>query len=116
MRRVGDQDEQLGPTFDRLYSCHTFKCFVHAAKRAALEYNIEHMQCCKVNKSVVNVNTNAFSYFPTNMFSAEHVRPSIILLYKAIDLFRGAVKGNVPVAGHVKRVDRGDAFDALTFR
>ena len=35
-----------------------------------------------------------------------------------IDLFRGAcaVKGNVPVAGHVKRVDRGDAFDALTFR
>ena len=25
-----------------------------------------------------------FGYFPTNMFSAEHVRPSIILLYKAI--------------------------------
>ena len=23
-----------------------------------------------------------------------------------------AVKGNVPVAGHVKRVDHGDAFDA----
>ena len=33
-----------------------------------------------------------------------------------IDLFRGAcaVKGNVSVAGHVKRVDHGDAFDALT--
>ena len=32
-----------------------------------------------------------------------------------IDLFRGAcaVKGNVPVAGHVKRVDHGDAFDAF---
>ena len=31
--------------------------------------------------------------------------------------FRGAcaVKGNVPVAGHVKRVDYGDAFDALLF-
>ena len=31
-----------------------------------------------------------------------------------IDLFRGAcaVKGNVQVAGHVKRVDHGDAFDA----
>ena len=29
-----------------------------------------------------------------------------------IDDFRGAcsVKGNVPVAGHVKRVDRGDIF------
>ena len=33
---------------------------------------------------------------------------------QSIDLFRGAcaVRGNVPVAGHVKRVDRGDAFDA----
>ena len=31
-----------------------------------------------------------------------------------IDLFRGAcaVKGNVPVAGHVKRVDHRDAFNA----
>ena len=26
-------------------SCQTSKCFVRAAKRAALEYNIEHMQC-----------------------------------------------------------------------
>ena len=33
-----------------------------------------------------------------------------------IDLFRGAcaVKGNVSVAGHVKRVDHEDAFGALT--
>ena len=31
-----------------------------------------------------------------------------------IDLFRGAcaVDENVPVAGHAKRVDHGDAFDA----
>ena len=27
-----------------------------------------------------------------------------------------AVKGKVLVAGHVKRIDHGDAFDALTFR
>ena len=35
-----------------------------------------------------------------------------------IDLFRGAacaVNGNVPVVGHVKRVDHGDAFDARRF-
>ena len=36
----------------------------------------------------------------------------------AIDDIRGAcaVKGKVSVAGHVKRVDHGDAFDALLFR
>ena len=36
----------------------------------------------------------------------------------SIDDFRGAcaVKGNVSVAGHVKRVDHDDAFDALLFR
>ena len=36
----------------------------------------------------------------------------------AIDDFRGAcaVKGNGAVAGHVKRVDHGDVFDALLFR
>ena len=35
-----------------------------------------------------------------------------------IDDFRGAcaVKGNGSVAGHVKRVDHGDVFDALLFR
>ena len=35
-----------------------------------------------------------------------------------IDDFRGAcaVKGNGAVAGHVKRVDHGDVFDALLFR
>ena len=35
-------------------------------------------------------------------------------LVTSIDLFRGAcaVKGNVQVAGHVKRVDHGDAFNA----
>ena len=35
-----------------------------------------------------------------------------------IDDTRGActVKGNVRVAGHVKRVDHGDVFDSLTFR
>ena len=35
-----------------------------------------------------------------------------------IDLFHGAcaVKGKFPVAGHVNRVNHGDAFDALTFR
>ena len=35
-----------------------------------------------------------------------------------IDDFRGAcaVKGNGAVAGHVKRVDQGDVFDALLFR
>ena len=34
-----------------------------------------------------------------------------------IDLFRGAcaVKGNVQVAGHVKRVDRGDIFARFCF-
>ena len=46
------------------------------------------------------------------------VRGFFKMLVVSIDLFRGAcaVKGNVLVAGHVKRVDRGDAFDALTFR
>ena len=41
-----------------------------------------------------------------------------IQLYMPIDLFRGActVKGNVPAAGYVKRVGRGDPFDALTFQ
>ena len=36
----------------------------------------------------------------------------------AIDDFRGAcaVKGNGVVAGHVKRVDHDDVFDALLFR
>ena len=35
-----------------------------------------------------------------------------------IDDFRGAcaVKGNGAVAGHVKRVDHDDVFDALLFR
>ena len=34
--------------------------------------------------------------------------------FVTIDLFRGAcaVKGNVPVAGYVKRVDHRDAFNA----
>ena len=34
-----------------------------------------------------------------------------------IDLFRGAcaVKGNVPVAGHVKRVDHGAVFYAWRY-
>ena len=42
------------------------------------------------------------------------IRFNIIL----IDNFRGAcaVKGNGAVAGHVKRVDHGDVFDALLFR
>ena len=30
-----------------------------------------------VNKSVVNVNISSVSYFPTNMFSAEHVIKAI---------------------------------------
>ena len=40
--------------------------------------------------------------------------PALNMEEDIIDLFRGActVKGNVPVAGHVKRVDHGDAFDA----
>ena len=35
-------------------------------------------------------------------------------LDQSIDLFRGAcaVKGNVQVAGHVKRIDNGAAFNA----
>ena len=38
-------------------------------------------------------------------------------LHIVIDDFRGAcaVKGNVPVAGHVKRVDRGDIFARFCF-
>ena len=37
---------------------------------------------------------------------------------QVIDDIRGtcAVMGKVPAAGHVKRVDHGDAFDALLFR
>ena len=43
---------------------------------------------------------------------------AIIVLHNAIDDFRGAcaVKGNGAVAGHVKRVDHDDVFDALLFR
>ena len=37
---------RLTVTFDRPCSCQTSKCFVRAAKRAALEYNIKHMRCC----------------------------------------------------------------------
>ena len=39
-------------------------------------------------------------------------------IYVTIDDFRGtcAVKGNGAVAGHVKRVNHGDVFDALLFR
>ena len=38
--------------------------------------------------------------------------------FTVIDDFRGAcaVKGNGAVAGHVKRVDHDDVFDALLFR
>ena len=40
--------------------------------------------------------------------------PIIVYMNKSIDLFRGAcaVKGNVQVAGHVKRVDNGATFNA----
>ena len=39
------------------------------------------------------------------------INVQIVMDYVNLDLFRGgcAVKGNVAVAGHVKRVDRGDA-------
>ena len=41
-----------------------------------------------------------------------------VSMTQLIDDFRGAcaVKGNGAVAGHVKRVDHGDVFDALLFR
>ena len=43
---------------------------------------------------------------------------NINTVFDLIDDFRGAcaVKGNGAVAGHVKRVDHGDVFDALLFR
>ena len=71
VRIVIDQDEQVLHSTVRVRQ--TFKCFVRAAKRAALEYIIEHIQCCYLKKSVVNVNTSSFSYFPINTFSVEHV-------------------------------------------
>ena len=39
---------------------------------------------------------------------------AISIMIITIDDFRGAcaVKGKVPVAGHIKRVDYGDTFDA----
>ena len=42
---------------------------------------------------------------------------SIVKFHVLIDDIRGscAVNGKIPVAGHVKRVDHGDAFDALSF-
>ena len=41
-----------------------------------------------------------------------------LLFQFTIDDFHGAcaVKGNGAVAGHVKRVDHGNVFDALLFR
>ena len=40
-----------------------------------------------------------------------------LVYYHVIDLFRGAcaVKGNVQVAGHVKRIDNGAAFNAWRY-
>ena len=52
-----------------------------------------------------------------NLVTAANL-PKVIRLARTIDDFRGAcaVKGNGAVAGHVKRVDHGDVFDALLFR
>ena len=46
------------------------------------------------------------------MFNSNPMIP--LSVFASIDDFRGAcaVKGNVQVAGHVKRVDHGDAFNA----
>ena len=44
MRIVVDQDEQVLHSTVRVRQM--FKLFVRAAKRAAFEYIIEHMQCC----------------------------------------------------------------------
>ena len=53
------------------------------------------------HKLATKVNCNSKSYFEQTVVGL-----------RLIDDFRGvcAVKGNVPVAGHVKRVDRGDIF------
>ena len=61
---------RLGPTFDRPCSGQTLKCFVRAAKRAALEYNIEHAVLLSEEISnVVNVNTRLIQ-----LFSDKHVQ------------------------------------------
>ena len=44
VRIVVDQGEQVLHSTVRVRQ--TFKCFVRAAERAALEYIIEHMKCC----------------------------------------------------------------------
>ena len=50
-------------------------------------------------------------------FSAHIINGTDVDNFNLIDDFRGAcaVKGNVPVAGHVKRVDRGDIFARFCF-
>ena len=51
-------------------------------------------------------------------FASNSIACHAYYVYMAIDDFRGAcaVKGNGAVAGHVKRVDHDDVFDALLFR
>ena len=59
--------------------------------------------------------------YPITFYSLLHVKPAqfkhFALKFTLIDDFRRAcaVKGNVPVAGHVKRVDRGDIFARFCF-
>ena len=55
-----------------------------------------------INQQLVNLNFEVSSH-DNALFNQ----------FNLIDLFRGAcaIKGNVQVAGHVKRVDHGDAVD-----
>ena len=68
--------------------------------------NLNNINPKNTKKSTIDENTNAKI---TCDFDDERCR---------IDDFRGAcaVKGNGAVAGHVKRVDHDDVFDALLFR
>ena len=70
------------------------------------------------NNSNIDDATTSVTFGRCRPFFSEsgdkHYRDLGVIRHVSIDDFRGAcaVKGNVQVAGHVKRVDHGDAFNA----
>ena len=63
VRIVVDQDEQLHSTV---------RVRAKRSSDSCVRQSVPHSNII-LKKSVVNVNTSSFSYFPTNVFNAEHV-------------------------------------------
>ena len=65
-------------------------------------------------KSAILLSMDLMSFSESTSFCDVWLSPPTVRKEHIIDLFRGAcaVKGNVQVAGHVKRIDNGAAFNA----